>query len=120
MWTPEEKEKRVNELLEFLNNELEAHSDNEFEYKEETLSAPGLLSNLNASFEALKINIRYQLSRRTGGPKADFLEFKDPKGITNYISKASIEELQELEDRVEYHLDTMVFYGYDNLKKGID
>lgn len=112
-WTPEEKEQRVNELLEFLNNELEAINQDEFLYTRDALDAPGLLKNLLVSFEALRINIRYQLNRRTGSPKVDVLEFKDPKGLNNYISKASPKELNELEDRVDYHLDTMIFYKHD-------
>jgi len=117
MWTPEEKKQRIGELLEFLNNELKHHNDQNFFYTLEILEAPGLLADLNTSFQSLKINITYQLNRRTGGPRIDFLEFKDPKGIKNYISNASSEELIELEERVEYHLDTMLFLGYDNLTK---
>ena len=46
MWTPEEKEQRVNELLEFLNNELEAHNYQEFAYTKEILDTTNVLPDV--------------------------------------------------------------------------
>ena len=59
----------------------------------------------------IRMHIHYQINRRLGGPKVHVWEFKDPKGIINYITKASLEELQELEEKINYHQETVLFYG---------
>ncbi|MEO2071568.1 MAG: hypothetical protein ABGW99_09565 [Zunongwangia sp.] len=116
MWTPEEKEKRTNELLEFLNNELKAHGmEEQYVYTRDKLKEPGMLYKLNLSFEALGLNITYQIHRRLGGQEIELFDFKTPKGVTRYITSASLEEIEELEDKIEYHKDTLVFLGHDHL-----
>jgi hypothetical protein len=115
IWISEEEETRLNELLEFLNNDLEAHNNHSLAYTKESLDAPDMLLDINGSFENLKRHVLYQRSKRIGGPVIDTFEFNNPKGISNYINNASEEELHELYKRIEYHSSTLVLYNFNKL-----
>ena len=113
MWTPEEKQYRLNHLIEFLNNDIEAHKEERIFYTISTLDEDYMPSKINKIFEKVKREINYQKSKRKGGPIVEAFEYENPKGIFNYIRKAKLEELQDLEQKIEFHIDTMIFYNYD-------
>lgn len=111
MWTPEEKEDRVNSLLEFLNNEYKNQHNNDVEINRDNLSDPDQWLGLIIGFENLVKSIQYQIERRSGGPiKKEFEYGNKAPGITNYIAKVSKEELKDLKEKAELHLYTLFLY----------
>ena len=112
MWTPEEKEERINSLLEFLNNEYKNQHKNQTEITVTELNDRFQRLQYIIGLERLLECIQYQIERRQGAPMNKKNEFpKESKGITNYISKASKDELIPLKERIEYHLQTVFTYG---------
>jgi len=112
MWTSEEKEERINSLLEFLNNEYKNQHKNQAEITVTELNDRFKRIEYILGFEMLNQSIEYQIKKRSGGSTDKNFEYReDSPGVTKYISKASKEELEALKKRVVYHIETIYTYG---------